>query len=116
MGAFYDLSHDIVLNVFNMVGQFVIWNLDLIVSRLRVFPGVALRKSFALRQGKVFLGNGFVVCEGREFGREELPVFIYSAFLINIRHLIHMFQDARYKFQVFVFGVLLVEDAVGFVA
>src|SRR3989344_4054643 len=89
---------------------------NLVVSGFGVFPGVAFLQSFFLGQREVFLGNGFVVGEGREFRREEFAVFIYSAFLVCIWHLVHMFHDAWYELHVFLFGVLLVKDAVGFVA
>ena len=116
MPALYDVVENGVLDVLDVVWEVFGLESDLIIPRFRVFPGVAFLQSFFFGQGEVFLSNGLVVGEGREFRREEFAVFIYSAFLVCIWHLVHMFHDAWYELHVFLFGVLLVEDAVALVS
>src|SRR3989338_1839634 len=108
MAAFNDFIYNIVPHIFNMIGYLVIFNLDLVVSWFRVFPAVTLRLRFRFAQGKVFLGYGFVICEGGEFRGKKFAVFIYSAFLVYIGHVVHMFDYLENQGFILFLGVLLV--------
>ena len=84
---------DGVLYIFDAVGE-VVWGFGyLIVLGVRVAPAVALFLCFFFSQREVFLGDGLVVCEGREFWREEFAVGVYSAFLVHIWHGGHVLLD-----------------------
>ncbi len=106
--AFYRPVEDVVGDVFYFLGELARGNdlLDLGEGRFVVGPVESLGEGLFLREGKVFHRDGFVVAEGREIRREEFS---------PLSGLSHMGYDLRNESVVFFFGVLLVEDAVGFV-
>ncbi len=109
------LFEDFVPYGVDMVRERLGLHRDLILLRLGVFPTVALIQGFFFGQGEVLLGDRFVIRKGREFGRKELAVFVYSPLLIDIRHSHHMLLDTRDEGLILLLRVLLVQDAVRFV-
>ena len=84
---------------------------------LNLFQGPFISQYFFSRDRKIFLGYGFVVPERAEAGREKFsPLAGLPLGALAKRGFLHMFDDLWNKFFILLFGVLFVEDAVGFVA
>ena len=96
MGTTNHFFRDGVLYIFDVVGE-VVWGFGyLVVLDVGVAPAVSFFSSFFFGEGEVFLGNGLVVCEGREFWWEEFAVGVFPSFSIHIWHGVHVLDNAWY--------------------
>ncbi len=77
--------------------------LCLVLALAFVAPFVACGKCLLASEWGIILGGCFIVSKWADLNWEELTIFSC---------LLHVFDDARHKFFVFLLGVLLVENAV----
>src|SRR3989344_4032062 len=87
-----------------------------VVLRLNIAPVIALCDRTLFCKREMFLGDSLVIPKGRELHGEERSGTVFSSRRIHIRHFLHMLLYFREKRVIVGLGILLVQNAILFIA